>query len=124
MELLLTKSIETLILPPGLFLSLALFGLLIKRRFYKTGKTFIFASFILLYLLSTPLISGFLISTQEDIPALDISQLANTQAKAIVILGGGRYSNAPEYQSDTVSSFTLERIRYGAYYSVNRGYRF
>lgn len=35
-------------------------------------------------------------------------------AGAIVILGGGRYRNAPEYGADTVSAETLVRLRYGA----------
>lgn len=34
-------------------------------------------------------------------------------AGAIVILGGGRYRNAPEFGADTVSSETLVRLRYG-----------
>jgi len=31
-----------------------------------------------------------------------------------VVLGAGSYVNAPEYGSDTVSSLTLERVRYAA----------
>ena len=36
------------------------------------------------------------------------------QVQAIVILGGGSYFAAPEYGGDTVSHYTLERLRYGA----------
>jgi uncharacterized SAM-binding protein YcdF (DUF218 family) len=35
-------------------------------------------------------------------------------AQAIVVLGGGRNINAPEYGGDTVGWATLERLRYGA----------
>jgi uncharacterized SAM-binding protein YcdF (DUF218 family) len=35
-------------------------------------------------------------------------------AGAIVILGGGRYRNAPEYGEDTVTAEALARLRYGA----------
>lgn len=35
-------------------------------------------------------------------------------AGAVVILGGGRYRNAPEFGADTVASETLVRLRYGA----------
>lgn len=35
-------------------------------------------------------------------------------AGAIVILGGGRYRDAPEYGEDTVTSEALARLRYGA----------
>ena len=34
---------------------------------------------------------------------------------AIVVLGGGRYSDAPEYRNDTVGRFALERLRYAAF---------
>lgn len=41
---------------------------------------------------------------------------------AIVILGGGRKSSAPEYSGvDTVSKFTLERLRYGAWLQRRTG---
>src|SRR5580765_1139325 len=35
-------------------------------------------------------------------------------AEAIVVLGGGRYLDAPEYGGDTAGPSTLERLRYGA----------
>src|SRR5262249_37458594 len=40
--------------------------------------------------------------------------LAGTGAQAMVVLGAGTYVDAPEYGSDTVSSLTLERVRYAA----------
>lgn len=36
------------------------------------------------------------------------------EAGAIVVLGGGRYRDAPEYGSDTVTAETLVRLRYAA----------
>jgi len=115
MEVIIGKILATVTLPPGLNLTLALFGLLLRWRFYRTGTMLIFASFILLYIFSIPLFSTNLIRALQPDAALDVSTLTNSTAKVIVVLGGGRYPDAPEYREDTVSIETLARIRYGAY---------
>ncbi len=53
-----------------------------------------------------------MLAALEDIPALDPAQAK--AAQAIVVLGGGSYWAAPEYGGDTVSRWSLERIRYAA----------
>lgn len=115
MELLFTHVVEAFILPPGIFFLLLFLGLLLRRRLYRTGQVVIFSAVMLLLLMSMPVITNPLLHLYERMPALDEAALAHTQAKAIVILGGGRYADAPEYQGDTVSRHTLERIRYGAW---------
>lgn len=115
MDLLFTHIVEAFILPPGIFLLLLLLGVILRIRFYRTGQTIIYTSVALLLLLSMPIVSSPLLQLYERIPALEVSTLAHNPAKAIVILGGGRYADAPEYQGDTVSEPTLERIRYGAW---------
>jgi len=115
MELLFTHVVEAFILPPGIFLALLLLGFLLRLRFYRTGQSIMYLAVALLLLLSMPIISNPLLKLYERMPALDVTTLAHNPAKAIVILGGGRYANAPEYQGDTVSEPTLERIRYGAW---------
>lgn len=116
MDILFGKIMATLLLPPGLNIAMVLFGLLLKQRFERTGKGFIYAGFILLYLFSIPMFSTTLERSQQDFPALDLASLPESKAKVIVVLGGGRYPAAPEYQKeDTVSIYALERIRYGAY---------
>lgn len=114
MELLFTHVVEAFILPPGFFFLLLLTGVILRQRFYRTGQTFIYSAIILLLLMSMPIISNPLLHLYERIPPLDVTSLNHTQAKAIVILAGGRYVDAPEYQGDTVSRASLERIRYGA----------
>ncbi len=116
MEVFITKLVSSLLVPPGLFFSLILIGLLVRIRFYRTGQIFFYSGLISLILISVPLVSSTLVSiTQVDSP-LNHDQFSNVSAKAIVILGGGRYADAPEYQSkDTVSRHALERCRYGAY---------
>lgn len=115
MELWFTKAVEALILPPGLFILLFLFGLIVRLRFYRTGQVLIVSAIVLLLLMSMPILTTPLLRLYENQPALDDAALAHPQAKAIVVLGGGRYADAPEYHGDTVSRWSLERIRYGAW---------
>jgi len=115
MELLVNHILQALILPPGLFLSLLLLGALLRLRFYRSGQSVIYAAIGLLLLMSLPIVSQPLLRLYENIPALDVNTLTHSKARAIVVLGGGRYAEAPEYGGDTVSMFSLERIRYGAW---------
>lgn len=115
MELFLTHVVQAFILPPGLFLLLLFIGFLVRRRFYYTGQSISYTAIALLLFMSMPIISNPLLKWYERIPALDPATLTHTQTKAIVILAGGRYADAPEYHGDTVSEPSLERIRYGAW---------
>lgn len=115
MEVLIGKIMETLILPPGLMIALIVSGALVRLRFHRTGQLFIYAGFSLFILLSLPIVSNNLFLTIQNYPALSEAQIKTLNAKAIVILGGGRYADAPEYQKDTISGAALERCRYGAY---------
>lgn len=115
MELLFTHVVEAFVLPPGIFLLLLLLGVILRLRYYRTGQSIIYSSIALLLLLSMPIISNPLLRLYERVPALEVNSLTHKTAKAIVILGGGRYADAPEYLGDTVSENTLERIRYGAW---------
>ncbi|MGV0999625.1 MAG: YdcF family protein [Fluviibacter sp.] len=46
----------------------------------------------------------------------------DTRIQAIVILGGGKNNNAPEYGGiDTINKWTLERLRYGAHLQQQTG---
>lgn len=115
MELIFTHVVQAFILPPGLFLSLLLLGFIVRLRFYRSGQGIMVFGILLMLLMSLPIVVSPLLRLYENIPALTPAQLQHTGAKAIVILGGGRYPNAPEYQGDTVSIYSLERIRYGAW---------
>ncbi len=115
MELIITRIIENLLLPPSINFIMMFFGLFIVNRFYRTGIFLLFSGFISLIVLSMPITASFLNYPNNDITALSKSDLTKTDAKAIVILSGGRYREAPEYNQDTVSVATLARIRYGAY---------
>lgn len=115
MEVMLGKIMETIILPPGIMIVLMIFGIILRRRFHRTGQTFFVTGFILLLLFSLPIFSNNLILFEQSYPALRDVQIRSLEAKAIIILGGGRYPDAPEYGEDTIADDALERCRYGAY---------
>ena len=112
----LTRLIETLILPPGILLLAIATGLLLLKWRPRTGRILVWGGVLMLYLLSIPAVALSLIGGLEnDWPALTREQLAQPSAQAIVVLAGGRKSNAPEYGADTVSHLSLSRVRYAAW---------
>lgn len=114
---LLKKILAALILPPAGPVLLALFGLWLarsckSRRWQHGGAALAALSLGSLLLLSLPVVGNALMAPLENQPPITPAQLQRVQA--IVILGGGSYYAAPEYGGDTVSNYTLERLRYGA----------
>ena len=107
------KAIKSLFLPPAINLLVVLFGFFLLKRSPKIAKSCIVLALVSLYIVSIAPVSSLLISNLEDIPPLPIN-ITNQGEKAIVILGGGRYYSTPEYFTDTVTSSSLERLRYGA----------
>ncbi len=107
-----TNFIAAILLPPLNLLLLAIIGLLLWQKRPRIARLLLVASVSLLWLLSSPFFSMMLLHTLEGTPhALDTDQ---DRAEAIVVLGGGTYSNAPEYGKDTVSEASLSRLRYAA----------
>jgi uncharacterized SAM-binding protein YcdF (DUF218 family) len=107
-----TRLIESLILPPGGLLFLSLLGLLLWRHAF--GRRLLALSLILLLLLSLPVTSELLYRTLETEPVITPERIAADKPQAIVVLGGGRDLDAPEYAGDTISPRTLGRLRYAA----------
>ncbi len=108
----LTNLVASLLLPPLNLFLIALTGILLWRKHPRLGKVLLVCSFTLLWLLSTPILSHYLLRSLEVSP---LSLADNTvQADAVVVLGGGTYIDAPEYAGDTVGSGTLQRVRYAA----------
>jgi len=106
------KLFAALILPPSGPLLLALFGCLVMRRRPRLGIAVALGSLAGLFALCLPIVGTALLQSLEDSPPITATSLQSVDA--IVILGGGTYFLAPEYAMDTVSRFTLERLRYGA----------
>ena len=116
------RTLEAFLMPPGLNILLIVVGLILMRRFYRTGKALIISGFVSLIVLSLPIVKLGLFSLLETFPALTKAQLARPSAQAIVILGGGIKPAAPEYDhQDVLKYYTLERISYGAYLHQQTG---
>jgi uncharacterized SAM-binding protein YcdF (DUF218 family) len=109
---LLTNGFSALLLPPLNLLISCAFGILMRRRWPRAGTAIALLSLALLVILSTAAGARLLIGPLEAMtPALAAPDAA--RAQAIVVLGGGRRRNAPEYGSQDVPLATvLARLRY------------
>ncbi len=108
----LKKVLGALVLPPIGPLLLVVGGVVVWQAKGRVGRLLATAGALLLWALSTPIVSGALLHALDEGDLLDWSQARG--ADAIVILGGGVRSDAPEYGGDTLGRLTLERVRYGA----------
>ena len=108
------RVVESLLLPPGLLIALLL-AVLVLWRFRRTAQGLLVATLAILYLLSVPATAHRLMdSLERRFAAIAPDSSQSRGAEAIVVLGAGRYPDAPEYGGDTVSGFALERLRYAA----------
>lgn len=105
--------IESLLFPPGLVALIAVTGLLLLRVRPRAGVWLIGGATALLCVSSLPVIAAAMMGALQTYPALTSEAVKHSGAQAIVVLAGGRHARAPEYGGDTVSSLTLERLRYG-----------
>lgn len=105
--------VKALVLPPGFQIVLALAGLLLLLRFRRSGISLVVLSLVSLYLFSIVPVARALLMGLEIHPPLHDEIPADVN-QAIVVPGGGRYTEAPEYRGDTVGVHTLERLRYAA----------
>lgn len=114
MELLLVKSVAALVLPPGGNFVLGLVAVLLWRRARMLAASLAALSVLALLIFSTPQFADALFAGLESHePRLPGTPVA-ADVGAVVVLSGGRSTNAWEYGGETVSSGTLERARYGA----------
>ncbi|MDH5408935.1 MAG: YdcF family protein [Gammaproteobacteria bacterium] len=120
MDYYLIRSIEACITPPGLMIIMMFFGVLFARYYYQFGRSMVLGGFFLLLATSLPVTNTglyFLLETDAPLPR---SSFDKSDAEAIVILGGGRYSGE-EYGTETTSTQTLERLRYGSFLQEKTG---
>lgn len=114
MNWLATNLISAPLLPPLNLILFSLAGLLLLRYRPALGRALLIISLVLLTALSMPAVADRLLALLEPYPAFDPAA-HRPDAQAIVILGAGTYSDAPEYGGrDTVNHLALERLRYGA----------
>ncbi len=114
-EVALTRALEALVMPLGLALAGGALALLLAAAGrHRAGAALGTLALLLLYAASIPATGQWLARLNEagvrplppagPLPAAD----------AIVVLGAGRYADAPEYGGDTASRLALERLRYAA----------
>ena len=109
-----TNLLAAFLLPPLSLVMLGGLGWWLSKRFRLTGNAIIMTSIALLLALSTGAGSRLLIAPLEN-RSLPVPNPKMVDAKAIVILGGGRSFAAPEDGNrDQPGSQTLARLRHGA----------
>lgn len=108
--------VKVMVLPPGLLVALGVAGLLLYRRWRRLGLGLLIATPLLALLLSMPVFAAFAARPFESFPPLDLKTVSVQHAEAIIVLGGGAYRRAPEYDGgENVRPLTLERLRYAAH---------
>lgn len=103
-----------MLVPPAVNILLAVVGLVLWRGWRRLSASLIVLSIVSLYLLSLGSVSRVLLSSLEHYQPLDLRALEGRDVGAIVVLGAGRRSAAPEFGGDTVNALALERLRYAA----------
>jgi uncharacterized SAM-binding protein YcdF (DUF218 family) len=120
MDIAIQKALgDFLLLPPFNLALLCCVGLWFIKQRYRGGFLIAYLSIALNFALGLPL-WAYVFGQQHHAIAYEQPNLEG--ADAIVILGGGRRMYAPEYPlGETVSSATLERLRYGATLAKSTG---
>lgn len=108
------STASALLLPPVSLILLCVAGLLLRRRRPRFGMTVLSATLIATLLISTRVGASLFITPLEKMnPPLEAAQ--KEHAQAIVVLGGGRIADAPEYGGQDIPSSTeLQRLHYAA----------
>ena len=107
------RTIEFLLYPPGNLLLFLLLGLF----FYKRPKIrfwLMSIGIVQLLLFSLPIVSNALMASLENQYPPQNTLWKQQTAQAIVVLGGGRNDRAVEYGGITIGSVEMERLRYAA----------
>lgn len=114
LALIATKAVSALLLPPLNLILLCALGLLLRRRTPRAGLALSALALLTLTVISTPAGSLLLARPLENlVPPLASAQ--GSGAQAIVVLGGGRIAQAPEYKGhDLPRLVPLVRLRYTA----------
>jgi uncharacterized SAM-binding protein YcdF (DUF218 family) len=105
--------LKSLLLPPGGLILLLAWAFFLVRG--VLGRMILFVALAALTLMSLPVVATKLMEGLETYPAIAAARPPPGDAEAILILGAGRYTWAPEYGSDTIDQRALMRLRYGAY---------
>lgn len=112
--------LAALALPPAAPLLLALLGVLIACRRRGAGLFVVLLGLLAAYLLSTHGMA--LLLARALTPQVAAAQLQQVrQVDAIVVLGGGVDTYAPQYGAAQLRPHSFERLRYGAFLARHTG---
>ncbi len=106
------RILEALLLPPFGPLLWIVAGLVLSNWRPRLGRLLSWTGVLVSLVLMIPATISWLLGPLEAVPVVTPAALQG--AGAIVILGGGRRSYAPDFGGETVNRLTLERVRYGA----------
>lgn len=108
---------KTFLMPPAIQLLLMVLAFFMWKRRVLLSRFLMLLAWGSLLALSLPIVSTKLFTWLEQ-PYLDqqrlTSSIENFQPKAVVVLGGGRIRNTPEYGGDEVNEQALWRLRFAA----------
>ena len=108
--------ISEFILPPALIIFTVIAAATIRKKYPRVSIGLFVGSIVVLYLLSTPLVTALLMAPLQHFPALSEQQIQADSSEAIVVLGAGRKRDARDFNNaDTISTLGLERVRYAAW---------
>jgi uncharacterized SAM-binding protein YcdF (DUF218 family) len=106
---------HAVILPPGSLFLLIAIGLLLRRRFPVAGRALTGGAILALYVVSTSFGAQLFVAPLERLTT-PLRAVDRTGAQAIVVLGAGRLSEAPEYAGRDIPDYiALARLRYAAH---------
>lgn len=109
-----THVLESLLLVPGLPLLLILLGLLLLWPKPRAGATCLGLGGALAYLMCMPLTGMLLMSGLQKLPPVTAEQIKAFEPQWIVVLGGGKDRQRPDWGGETLSAYSLDRLRYAA----------
>jgi len=102
------------LIPPNLFILLAMIGVVLAWRWRRAGLIVATAAVACLYLASMPVVSFLLIGAADDLSGIVPTLPLPAAPGAIVVLSAGyRHSNIPGGR-DAVDSMTLDRLEEAA----------
>lgn len=123
-------ALSTLLLPPVPWIVLILVGAALLRQRRPVGWLLLVPACASLWLGSTSavgeMLTRALLSPPSALQPTDLARLRQLHAgrggeSAIVVLGGGRETLAPEYGMSNLSERTIARLRYGVWLSRETG---
>jgi uncharacterized SAM-binding protein YcdF (DUF218 family) len=109
-----TNIISAVLLPPLVFILPSMAGFLMRKRWPRFGAVLCIAPLLVLIVFSTGAGARWAAASIEGL-ATPLASAQASRAQAIVVLGGGRARNAPEYGGlDVPRPVVLARLRYAA----------